>query len=78
MAIYLLAPALDTLLMKVPPRVMIPVTSGLMAIFVFDALYSLLINQNTGTGITDMGSRTLTAHTTDHTGRTAGPGGDRS
>ena len=62
MAIYLLAPALDTLLMKIPPKLMVSVTSILMAIFFFDVFYSLLINQNTGTGITDMGSRTVTAH----------------
>ncbi len=61
MAIYLLAPALDTLLMKIPPRIMAPVTSALMVIFACDVCYSMF-NPNTGTGITDMGRQALTAN----------------
>lgn len=68
MAIYLLAPALDTLLMKIPPKLMVAVTSGLMAIFFCDVFYSLFISQNTGTGITDMGGRTVTARKPEPTG----------
>ena len=53
MGIYLLAPAIDALLMKIDPRIMAAVTSGLMAIFCFDVIYSQF-HMNTGKGITDM------------------------
>ena len=76
MAIYLLAPALDTLLMKIPPRIMTPMTVGLMAIFAFDVVYSLLISPNTGTGITDMGARSMTARTPQPSGAGHLPGPD--
>ena len=62
MAIYLLAPALDTLLMKIPPKIMASVTVVLMAIFACDVVYSAF-NPNTGAGITDMGNSVLTADT---------------
>ena len=52
MGIYLLAPAIDALLMKVDPRIMAAVTSVLMAIFCFDVVYSQF-HMNTGKGITD-------------------------
>ena len=60
MAIYLLAPALDTLLMKIPQKTMVSGTVILMAVFACDVVYSAF-NPNTGTGITDMGSRIVTA-----------------
>ena len=53
MGIYLLAPAIDTLLMKIDPRIMAAVTSILMALFCFDVVYSQFY-MNTGKGITDM------------------------
>ena len=67
MAIYMLAPALDILLMKIPPRIMAIGASILIAIFACDVGYSA-INPNTGAGITDMGNTLITANTRRHDG----------
>ena len=54
MGIYILAPSLDTLLMKINPKIMTPLTIGLIAVFCGDVVYSNFY-PNQGTGITDMG-----------------------
>lgn len=60
MAIYMLAPALDTLLMKVSPKIMMPLSLTLMGLFFCDVVYAQ-IHPHVGKGITDMGSQLLTA-----------------
>ena len=53
--LLLLAPALDTLLMRINTRILIPVTVVFMSLFCADAVYSQFV-PNIGTGITDMGT----------------------
>ena len=69
MAIYMLAPALDTLFMKINSRYLAVTTSVLMILFFCDVVYSQ-IHPHTGKGITDMGSRTIVAR--DLSGRDTG------
>ena len=69
MAIYMLAPALDTLFMKINSRYLAVTTSVLMILFFCDVVYSQ-IHPHTGKGITDMGSRTIVAR--DLLGRDTG------
>ena len=65
MAIYLLAPALDTLFMKINARLLSVVTSALMIAFFIDVVYSQ-IHPHTGTGITDMGAVIVVASMYSH------------
>ena len=60
MAIYMLAPALDTLFMKINARLLSLVTTVLMALFFVDVVYSQ-IHPHTGAGITDMGALIMIA-----------------
>ena len=60
MGIYILAPALDTLFMKINARLLSSVTIALMIVFFCDVVYSQ-IHPHTGKGITDMGARSVTA-----------------
>ena len=60
MGIYILAPALDTLFMKINARLLSSVTIALMIVFFCDVVYSQ-IHPHTGKGITDMGANTVTA-----------------
>lgn len=57
MGIYILAPALDTLFMKINAKILAPVTAVLMSLFLADAVYSQFV-PNVGEGITDMGRNT--------------------
>ena len=60
MGIYILAPALDTLFMKINAKYLSLVTTVLMILFFCDVVYSQ-IHPHTGAGITDMGARQVTA-----------------
>ena len=60
MGIYILAPALDTLFMKINARLLSSVTIALMIVFFCDVVYSQ-IHPHTGKGITDMGAQSVTA-----------------
>ena len=65
MAIYMLAPALDTLFMKINTRLLSVVTTALMIVFFIDVVFSQ-IHPHTGTGITDMGAVIVLARLFTH------------
>ena len=64
MGIYILAPALDTLFMKINTRFLSLITIALVIVFCIDVVYSQ-IHPHTGKGITDMGKSTVTARLND-------------
>ncbi len=55
--VYFAAPVLDSLIQKIPLKVIIPILSALVIIFVADNIYSRF-HPNTGKGITDYGQET--------------------
>ena len=64
--VYFLAPILDSLLQRIPIKVLIPILSAIILIFVADIIYSHFY-PNTGKGITDYGDAKVESSGTNAT-----------
>ncbi len=73
--VYFLAPIFDSLLKRVPIKVLIPILSVLIVLFIADNIYSRS-HPNTGKGITDYGEAKQETSAPENTTNTTGMQGD--